>query len=117
MVKPGPAAFVLLRRQIGRLLDDDIGPTQVPTAPGGPVLILHSISEFTEQPTPFGLGAGQVRHPQLHMMQLTGVSLGLAHRIIVPQPRISTLGASIGVIHSFEIAAAECRSSGLRSTT
>src|SRR5579872_1824125 len=68
MVQPGTAPVVGGRSKRRRLLDHDVGRSGLPAPPGRPVLVLLVV-HLSEQPPPRVDGAGQVGHPQLHVMQ------------------------------------------------
>src|ERR1019366_1331995 len=59
------------RGEGGRLLDDEVGAAEPPAPAMLPVLELL-VAELAEQPPPLLAGPGQVRYPQLDVMQASG---------------------------------------------
>ena len=71
MVQPRPEPVVAGRGEGGRLLDDEVGAAEPPAPAMLPVLELL-VAELAEQPPPLLEGPGQVRYPQLDVMQASG---------------------------------------------
>ena len=68
MVQPGAHAVMSGSGHGGRLLNDDVGRTQLPAASLRPVLV-PGVAELSEQPAPLRRCPGQVGHPQLDVVQ------------------------------------------------
>src|SRR5215469_18338611 len=67
MVQAGPAPVVTAGDPVGRLLKDDVSGTHLPALPLRP---LHEglVTQLAKQPSPAGLGPGQVRNPELDVV-------------------------------------------------
>jgi hypothetical protein len=87
VVQAGAEAVVIGGGHGRRLLDDEVGAVEVPAAAALPVLELL-VAEAGEKPAPLGDGAGQVRDPQLHVVQGAGGRALRNHLAIVGSSRI-----------------------------